>query len=379
MLNPFAAMEIISIINISIILITILSKWNKTTISTKLFALNIALIIIGTACDAIEINSRSLSVQADTALLFVTLLIGNSLSISFSYYSMYQANVKERLISPWIPRIVLIANGLSMLALTVSFITGTLFTSSIDKSDLGFAIYYMLVTELATTIFLLTVLTVYRKKIGTKVFISLFILICAPIVGMSIEFITDAFIGYSTLSISILIQYVLIQSKIVSEAEMRHRIESEVSRTDVMTGLQNRRSYTEFLDSFTAPVCCGAMFFDVNGLKRTNDSQGHIAGDNLIRTFSDLLRANLPNAKLYRISGDEFVALYDGADKKELFEKEIAAISAAIKSHDSLASMGTSFNESNEILKTITEAEKNMYVDKQDYYLRSGFDRRKSE
>lgn len=378
MLNPFVAMEIISIIYISIILITILAKWKNTEKSTKLFALNIVLVIIGTVCDAVEISTITTSLHANLALVFITFIIGGSLAIVFSYYCMFQANAKEHLISIKIPRIILIVNGLAILLITIAYFSGKLFVVNEDEVTAGIFLYIYLLIELLTSVFLLIMLLIKRKKIGTRVFIGLLVLISAPAVGLCLEYILPyAYISYSTLSISILIQYVLIQSRVVSEAEMRNRIESEVSRTDVMTGLSNRRAYTEYLDSFTEPVCCGAMFFDVNGLKMTNDTKGHIAGDNLIISFAGLLKDKLSGAKLFRISGDEFVAIYYGLAKKKLFEEEKVAISVAITKNNSIASMGSGYKENEDILQIITEAEQNMYLDKQEYYRKSGCDRRK--
>lgn len=379
MLNPYAAMEIISVVFIFIILISLLANWKKAEITTKFFALNIFLIIIGTICDIIEITFGSvISTQADLNLIYVSCLIGNFLSISFSYYCTFQANTKDQLISLWIPRIVLIVDGLSMIVITVAQFAGKLFIVNGDEISSGWPLYYLFVSELSTTTFLVVNLCIYRKKIGNRIFIALLILITTPAIGLIIEaFIPTAYISYSTLSVSTLIQYVLLQSSVINRAEMRSQIESEVSRTDVLTSLQNRRAYTELLDSITEPGCFGALFFDVNGLKITNDTQGHLAGDTLIKNFANLLRETLPETKLFRISGDEFVAFYQGLAQKRLFESNIVSIKVAIDKHNSIASMGSSFEEYADITQVITEAEKNMYLDKEEYYQRTGHDRRK--
>lgn len=50
--------------------------------------------------------------------------------------------------------------------------------------------------------------------------------------------------------------------------------------------------------------------FDLNNLKLINDSLGHLAGDQMIRSFARLLKESMPkNAKLYRYGGDEFARL----------------------------------------------------------------------
>ena len=51
--------------------------------------------------------------------------------------------------------------------------------------------------------------------------------------------------------------------------------------------------------------------WDLNGLKRINDQQGHEAGDAYIIEFARCLREVIPNSKfVYRIGGDEFIGLH---------------------------------------------------------------------
>lgn len=378
MLNPCSAIEILSLVYISIILGSILSKWKNTEISTRLFALNIILTIIGTICDAISNGYPNLPVKVDVVLLFITCLIGNALIIVFAYYSMYQANAKSQIIAPWLPRTIAVLNGISIVMITIAFFTGTLFPLTEKSYTLGLPGYIMYGLELAATLIILIVLIINKRKIATRAFVGLMALILTPNIGIIIELlIPGAYVSYAALSVSVLIQYVLIQSRLISEAEMRNRIESEVSRTDVMTNLPNRRAYSEFIDDLTAPVCCGVLFFDVNGLKKVNDTQGHAAGDNLIITFAGLLREKLTTTDIFRISGDEFVAIYLGDNMRVIFEKEKIAVKTAISNNNNIAAMGSSFEESIDIVKLITEAEIDMYEDKHEYYVSNGIDRRR--
>jgi diguanylate cyclase (GGDEF)-like protein len=87
------------------------------------------------------------------------------------------------------------------------------------------------------------------------------------------------------------------------------------SYKDNMTGIYNRRAYDdtlsrlmerESLDDITIVV------FDVNGLKRINDTIGHAAGDELIKTASRMINEHFGEyGKCFRIGGDEFVAVLD--------------------------------------------------------------------
>ena len=72
---------------------------------------------------------------------------------------------------------------------------------------------------------------------------------------------------------------------------------------DELTGLYNRKKFTDIsLDVFEL------IYFDLNGLKRVNDTKGHAVGDLMIIRFSQVLKqACLANEMAFRIGGDEFV------------------------------------------------------------------------
>lgn len=87
--------------------------------------------------------------------------------------------------------------------------------------------------------------------------------------------------------------------------------------TDPLTGLGNRRAFLSDLQSALEeadrkgePVTL--LTLDVDGLKEVNDRDGHERGDELLRQFAQLLPFRLRSQdRLYRIGGDEFVALLE--------------------------------------------------------------------
>ena len=85
---------------------------------------------------------------------------------------------------------------------------------------------------------------------------------------------------------------------------------SEMSNIDKMTGCFNRRSYEEDLSKMSANDQFIYVSMDVNGLKIINDSHGHAAGDELICGAAACMRSCFDKyGKVYRIGGDEFVAV----------------------------------------------------------------------
>lgn len=85
---------------------------------------------------------------------------------------------------------------------------------------------------------------------------------------------------------------------------------------DVATGLHNKNSYQKLrilLDKKyeNRSVQIGFVVCDMNGLKRINDNYGHAEGDKLIKACAAVLLEELKTAyNVYRVGGDEFVAVY---------------------------------------------------------------------
>ncbi|HLJ21576.1 MAG TPA: GGDEF domain-containing protein, partial [Stellaceae bacterium] len=94
----------------------------------------------------------------------------------------------------------------------------------------------------------------------------------------------------------------------------------QLSRTDELTGLLNRRACFEELerrlDTPDAKRRPGALLYlDLDNFKVLNDYAGHGAGDDVLRTFAHILRQNTRgNDVTARLGGDEFVVWIDGID-----------------------------------------------------------------
>ena len=89
-----------------------------------------------------------------------------------------------------------------------------------------------------------------------------------------------------------------------------------IGHIDQLTGAFNRRGLTEYLPTLPAGRRFALVFADVNGLKRTNDTLGHEAGDRLIKQTADALRQE-PGAIVFRMGGDEFLLLREVQEAQE--------------------------------------------------------------
>ena len=98
---------------------------------------------------------------------------------------------------------------------------------------------------------------------------------------------------------------------------------NRISRADPLTGCLNRRGFLERLDAEVDEAGRTGRSFalvalDLDRFKSVNDSQGHAAGDELLRWTVESLQENLrPMDSVGRLGGDEFALLIPGATKPE--------------------------------------------------------------
>ena len=110
------------------------------------------------------------------------------------------------------------------------------------------------------------------------------------------------------------------------ELEDISRIQWEHANLDSLTGLGSRRAYLdklEALDQLGDISHVAVYMLDLNDLKKINDTQGHVAGDEIIKGAADSIRKTFDKTNaIYRIGGDEFAIICEtGCDPKEMLVK----------------------------------------------------------
>jgi diguanylate cyclase (GGDEF)-like protein len=86
------------------------------------------------------------------------------------------------------------------------------------------------------------------------------------------------------------------------------------SVTDQLTGLLNRRALFERYGAATVPALTAVILFDLDHFKVLNDRYGHATGDQALRIFAVMMKANLsPGDTAARLGGEEFVVVLANA------------------------------------------------------------------
>ncbi|MBE7926247.1 diguanylate cyclase [Pseudomonas saudiphocaensis] len=116
---------------------------------------------------------------------------------------------------------------------------------------------------------------------------------------------------------------------VASNISERHNLEvqlRELSDTDQLTGLFNRRKLEHDLtlhyESFTRyGVPTSILIFDLDNLKKINDTKGHHAGDEMILAVADTCRSTLRKTDTAcRFGGDEFVLALPNTEREQALQ-----------------------------------------------------------
>jgi diguanylate cyclase (GGDEF)-like protein/putative nucleotidyltransferase with HDIG domain len=176
-----------------------------------------------------------------------------------------------------------------------------------------------------------------------------------------------------------------VASKVALSVEnaLKYQQAESSATTDFLTGLPNARSLFMHLAQELArcrrmKTSLAVMVCDIDGLKKVNDSFGHLEGDKLLREFSTRLKdACRGYDYVARMGGDEFVITAPGLTPEAALEKaerlNRAAIEAGIhvcgRELTSL-SVGTAFcpEDGYEVEALLSEADRRMYAVKQTHH-----------
>ena len=154
-----------------------------------------------------------------------------------------------------------------------------------------------------------------------------FFVICDEATGLAEKYsqkkatslsLLEKYITADIVVLMLLIGYEFI--KAIQYAAMNRLLQRKVYLDDA-TGLPNKNKCEELLSETEPDADTGVCSFDLNNLRRINDSRGHEAGDAYIRRFAICLRASMPAEQFVgRAGGDEFLAVTHGLDREQMIQ-----------------------------------------------------------
>lgn len=154
-----------------------------------------------------------------------------------------------------------------------------------------------------------------------------------------------------------------------TDERIRMKALEEHARTDVLTGLLNRRGLGEEYASLRSADGYSVLALDLDGFKKVNDSYGHPMGDVVLCETANRIRSSVRDEDLVaRVGGDEFVVVVAGGAStgKAAAERILAAIRRPIEASGAAASVRTSVGgvwtgARRDIAALMSEADKLLY------------------
>nr|MBQ8251749.1 GGDEF domain-containing protein [Lachnospiraceae bacterium] len=145
------------------------------------------------------------------------------------------------------------------------------------------------------------------------------------------------------------------------------------SEHDGLTGMYNKGKYLAMLESeYQNMDSIGIFNFDVNNLKKMNDTYGHEAGDKLIIKGADSIR-KVTSSKVhgYRMGGDEFLMIACNVTEaevnelKERWEAELARLNTLEDGIECVIAAGVVYGDKGyDFAALMKQADELMYEDK---------------
>lgn len=112
-------------------------------------------------------------------------------------------------------------------------------------------------------------------------------------------------------------------NSLLSYTEQILRKKDIIANTDLLTGLRNRRKFTEIADNEVKrdkryKTGLGLIFCDIDHFKQVNDRYGHEAGDDVLKCFATMIIENIRRSDIAgRWGGEEFLILAPNSGLEE--------------------------------------------------------------
>lgn len=371
------AASLVSALFLMIFLLAIHRVPEEVSEKTKYYRYCLWLTLLGLLTDsaAYFLDGSNISTFILVVINYFAYAILDWLIACFGFYIYVLIREKEKDATMKISCFVALLCAADSIFIFAGFITGDIVKIVDNRAVSGELNHFILVSPALCLISMLIYLLAKIKVLGGRTVLILSSYLFIPFIAAVLNFIIPDFApGYVSSALAMAIIFVMLQSKVIAETKVRANIYSDLSERDVLTQLKNRRAYEKALLNLSSDGDAGIVFCDVNSLKYVNDTEGHEAGDRLIRRFADILKSFFANADICRIGGDEFVVILENIGPG--FKEKMAEFERVMKENGRIASFGYASGSVFEIKRIVEAAEHMMYESKKQYYSETGRDRR---
>lgn len=363
--------DIFGLLVVLVIFCNICCNNNIDTYKNKVFSLLVICVFISIAIDAISYSLYFFNIYKKLNYIFAQISFLMPVCITIFYllylYWYYKEKTKVNIL---IFNIGIIYSFIIMAIGIVLSITKTLF-NFIDGLYVPGKFYNSYIClYIVIIIYIMLIILYFNKYVNIRDTMAALMFVIFPIVGIIINLFNEtAAFSIALLSISILSVYISLQYEINSKLNLLYINTVNQSKLDQLTGLLNRNAYIERKTlAKKSYKTIGIIYSDLNCLKYTNDTFGHNAGDKLLIEYSNLLNKYIEKDHIFRISGDEFVCIIPDVPIDK-FNKQIKSLRTEIKHMKiPVAALGEAYGKVELIEDLITNAEKLMYKDKQNFH-----------
>ncbi len=377
----YAVVGIVAIfIHIIVNFDVIFRKGNRTFPGGEFYLFFLISVIVFHTTDALwgvfYSNKANVPLFIDTSLYFVGM--GVSLLFWGIFVSKYLAT-ESKLVRP-IVFIGYFVFALQMVALIINIWTPILFEITSECEYYARPIRYVTLTIQMVMYLLLIIYTirtiVINKGKGKTIrrHIALMSFSIAMIIFLNLQVFLPLLPMYS---LGLLFGVTMLHTFVLEDQKVERQYELEEARTqvaiDALTGMKSKHAYVDREEQIDKMIAQNVMtpfaivVFDLNDLKLVNDTYGHEAGDLYIIAATKLISQVFSHSEIYRIGGDEFVAILNNGDygeREALLKKFNDAIQQNIKKRGVIVSSGMSCyypGQDNTFVQVFNRADEEMY------------------
>lgn len=172
----------------------------------------------------------------------------------------------------------------------------------------GIAAWLMLLTLVVfNTVMIIRFITAWTQNFGGNIY--------------DFDIVQAAYIGIFSFGVVL-----LGVSSILFISEQNRRAMERMLNEDMLTGAKSRRSIIEMLEYEIERVCrapgnLSIMMIDMDHFKKINDMHGHIAGDDVLKSFVKTVKGTLrAPADIGRYGGEEFLVVLPDTDANQAMQ-----------------------------------------------------------